>query len=196
MLETMRAYAHEHLQHAGTLDEVRERHAHCIGDIIQRLALRSLGPDELAAYSKVVEFLPDALAALDWCIEHRMWQLGIRLAPAMYEGELREIHEMIGLLRDAIADSEGDQDLRDELARTDKRLRGHETVAASVERGLRSIRSVAELPSDRVAYPPYTDFQYGGFETEVADEIVTSLERYDAASDVVRYLAGWGPSVR
>ena len=46
MLETMRAYGREHLQHQGLSDTTRERHAHYMATTIAALTLRTLGPDE------------------------------------------------------------------------------------------------------------------------------------------------------
>ena len=44
MLETMRAYGREHLQHQGLSDTTRERHAHYMATTIASLTLRALAP--------------------------------------------------------------------------------------------------------------------------------------------------------
>jgi hypothetical protein len=82
LLETMRAYGHEKLATRGNASEVRDRHARHMAATASALSLRALGPDETAGHLRARELIPDALVALDWCIEHRDWHHAVRL-PSM-----------------------------------------------------------------------------------------------------------------
>jgi hypothetical protein len=81
MLETMRAYGREHLQHGGASDTIRERHARYTADTLCALSLRLFGPDEYWIRQRFVEHLADASAARDWFVEHRDWQQCLRFVP-------------------------------------------------------------------------------------------------------------------
>ncbi len=83
MLETMRAYGREHLQHQGASDTTRANHASHIATSISALALRTLGPDEQQVLQRLNEYLPDGLVALDWCIDHQEWERGLRCIPSL-----------------------------------------------------------------------------------------------------------------
>ena len=104
MLETMRAYGREHLQHQGLADTTRARHAHYMAATIGALSLRMFGPDEQEAIRRLDEYLPDALVALDWFIDHQEWENGLR-AHRRRRGPRRaeSRDEMIVRLHDAAA---------------------------------------------------------------------------------------------
>ena len=101
MLETMRAYGREHLQAQGISDDTRGRHAHHIGREGWSLQQRTFGPEELQAQDRLAEYLPDGLVALDWCIDHGAWELGLCVMWIGGESSGRELNEMASRLHDA-----------------------------------------------------------------------------------------------
>ena len=191
MLETMRAYGREHLQHQGLSDTTRERHAHYMATTIASLTLRTLGPDEAQASRRLAEYLPDALVAMDWFIDHQDWENGLRVTVGGQYVSERESGEMTARLHDAAKAGGATRDLLDELERTDTRLRVAETIDRSNEHGWRTIRARAPIPSDRFAFPPHMDFNEGVLNAADVDEFVASLDHWDSAPTVTRFYAQW-----
>lgn len=191
MLETMRAYGREHLQHAGLADVARGRHAHYMADAISALSLRTHGPDEDQVARRLNEYLPDSLVALDWCIDHHEWENGLRVTAAGHYLAERERSEMIARLHDAARAADAPVDLLDELARNDERMRLSEAVEQAVARGWRVLRSGAPVPGDRSSFPPQADFNDGGLQEEDVDEFLAHLDRWRTAPAVSRYYAEW-----
>jgi hypothetical protein len=192
MLETMRAYGREHLQHQGLSDTTRARHARYMADTISALSLRTLGPDEQEATRRLDEYLPDALVSLDWFIDHHEWEQGLRVTPAGPLFERRQQGEMVARLYDAAKIGGASRDLLDELERSDQRVQVTESIQDSAERGWRIIRAAAPIPTDRAAFSPHGDFFRGGLAAADVGEFLASLERWDSAAPLNRYLAEWG----
>jgi predicted ATPase len=191
MLETMRAYGREHLQHQGRSDAIRERHARYVSTTIAALTLRTLGPDEVQVARRIAEYLPDALAALDWFIDHQDWEGALRVTFGGQYVSQRELGEMGARLHDAARLGGAPGDLLDELDRNDSRGRLTESVEQAVERGWRTIRAKPPIPSDRLSVPPHLDFNDGGLLADDVDEFVASLEHWRSAPTVTRFFTEW-----
>ena len=189
MLETMRAYGREHLQHQGISDETRDRHARYMARTISALTLRMHGPDEVQVSRRLTEHLPDALVALDWCIDHQEWENGLRVTIGGEHVSERESGEMTARLHDAAKAGGANADLLDELERGDTRLRLRETVEQSSERGWRTIRARLPIPSDRFSMAPHFDFTDAGLAAVDVDEFLASLDHWIAAPTLTRYFA-------
>jgi hypothetical protein len=191
MLETMRAYGREHLQHQGLSDTVRERHADYMAATIAALTLCTLGPDETQVGRRVAEYLPDALVALDWFIDHGHWESGLRLTIGGQYVSQRDVGEMAARLHAAAKVAGASTDLVDELDRNDGRGRIAESFQQSAERGWRTIRARVSIPSDRLVMVPYIDFIDGGLDGADVEEFVASLDRWIAAPPASRFWAEW-----
>ena len=191
MLETMRAYGREHLQHQGLSDTTRERHANYTATTIAALTLRTLGPDETQVGRRVEEYLPDALVALDWFIDRQDWESGLRVTIGGHYVSQRESGEMAARLHDAAKLGGATGNILDELDRNDARGRVTETTRQSCERGWRTIRARTPIPSDRFAFPPHIDFNDRGLGIADVDEFVSSLDHWLSAPTVTRFYAEW-----
>jgi predicted ATPase/class 3 adenylate cyclase len=191
MLETMRAYGREHLQHQGASDSTRARHAGYMADTIAALSLRTLGPEEDQVARRLYEYLPDALVALDWFIDHREWERALCLTSAGHYLAEREASEMIARLTDAARAVGVSPELQDELDRSDPRLRTTESRQAANARARRTLRAQLPIPAYRVSFPPHGDFNDGGLAIGEVDEFITSLDRWISAPAVNRYYAEW-----
>ena len=88
---------------------------------IAALGLRIFGPDEEQVIRRLNEYLPDALVALDWCIDHQEWENGLRVTDAGEELAERESEEMVVRLHDAARAGGARADLLDEMAAHDER---------------------------------------------------------------------------
>ena len=95
MLETMRVYGREHLRDAGQSDEVRQRHAHHIADVLDQLTLTLLGPDEAAILRRIEGYLADSVLTLDWFLEHDQIEHALRLPPGLMVTRGRESITMV-----------------------------------------------------------------------------------------------------
>lgn len=191
MLETMRAYGREHLQHQGASDSTRARHARYMADTISALSLRTLGPDEEQVTRRLYEYLPDALVALDWFIDHHEWERALCVTSAGHYLAEREASEMIARLTDAARAVGVSPELQDELDRSDPRLRTTESLQHANARAWRTLRAQVPIPADRISFAPQGDFNDGGLAAADVDEFITSLDRWFSASPVNRYYAEW-----
>lgn len=192
MLETMRAYGREHLQHQGRSEAIRDRHARYMATTIAAVTLRMIGPDEAVAARRRSEYTPDALVALEWFIDHLDWENALRVTVEGQYGSERETVEMIARLHDAAKAAGAPPVIIDELERSDLRVRHNESSAASSARGWRTIRSERPVPADRFAIPPQADFNDGGLPGEAeADEFVASLTHWTTAPALTRFDANW-----
>jgi predicted ATPase len=191
MLETMRAYGREHLHRQGISDIVRERHVRYMATTLSALNLRTIGPDEFAAQRRIAEYLPDAVVAMDWFIEHHEWENGLRVSLGGEYVSDRESNEMMARLHDAARANGLTGPLLDELERNDPRVRLYETEEQTAARGWRTIRARVEIPTDRFQFPPHLDFNDGGLRPDDVDEFVASLSRWDTAPTLTRYFSGW-----
>ncbi len=191
MLETMRAYGREHLQHQQRSDTTRERHAHYMAHTIAAITLRTLGPDETQVERRLAEYLPDALVALDWFIDHQDWENGMRVTIGGQHVSERESGEMTARLHDAAKIGGAAADLLDELERGDLRVRHSESFHQANERGWRTIRARVPIPSDRFTFPPHVDLNDGGLVAADVDEFVASLDHWITAPVLTRFYAEW-----
>lgn len=191
MLETMRAYGREHLQHQGCSDIIRERHAQYMAATIAAVTLQTIGPDESDALRRRSEYTPDALVALDWFIDHDDWENALRVTVEGQYGSERKSVEMIARLHDAAKAAGAPSVILDELERSDLRVRHSEPSANSWARGWRTIRSRRPAPADRFAIPPHADFNDAGVATEDVEEFVASLAYWATAPNLTRFDANW-----
>ena len=191
MLETMRAYGREHLQHQRLSDTVRERHAAYMARTIAALTLCTLGPDETQVSRRLTEYLPDALVALDWFIDHQDWESGLRVTIGGQHVSERESGELATRLHDAARVGGAAPELLDELDRNDIRGRATESVSESNERGWRTIRGRRPVPSDRFSFPPHNDFNNGGLAAADVEEFVASVDHWISAPALTRFYAEW-----
>jgi predicted ATPase len=191
MLETMRAYGREHLQHQGLSDTTRERHARYMATTIAALTLRTLGPDEAQVSRRLAEYLPDALVSMDWFIDHQDWENGLRVTVGGQYVSERASGEMAARLHDAAKLGGATGHVLDELDQNDVRGKVHEPLHQSNERGWRTIRAKVPIPSDRFAFPPHIDFNNGGLTAADVDEFVASLDHWDSAPTLTRFYAQW-----
>jgi predicted ATPase len=191
MLETMRAYGREHLQHQGLSDVTRERHAHYMARTIAALTLRAIGPDEEQVLHRLSEYLPDSLVALDWCIDHQDWENGLRVAQVANDLIERDTQAMIARLHDAARANGAPTDLLDELAITDKRIYLSEGIEESAERGWREIRAERPIPSDRFVRAPFIQFADGGLADADVDEFLIRVDRWLDAPPMTRAVMDW-----
>ena len=191
MLETMRAYGREHLQHSGTADPIRERHARYMSGMLGKLGLRTFGPDERKMRQRLFEYLPDARVALEWFIDHSDWQNALHVSVAGYGLADRESTEMVGRLRSAViasADEVAFMDLLEHLDIGQTALEAEDVVDA---RGWRMIRLALPVPHDRFSVPPQLVLAAAHISRAEAEELLASLERFESAPPTVQYLAEW-----
>lgn len=191
MLETMRAYGREHLQHQEIADRTRSSHAHYMAATIGLLTLRTLGPDELQVSQRLSDYLPDSLVALDWSIDNGEWENAMRVIPNFGTLTERAQNEMfIRLHREARAGG-APTHLLDEMESRDLEFRAAQNDVSLAERGWRRIRAGLPIPSDRAHLPAHFDFNDGGLSASDVDEFIGSLERWRVAAPVNRFFAEW-----
>jgi predicted ATPase len=188
MLETMRAYGREHLQHHDTAEATRARHARYTAATIGALGLRLFGPDEEHAERRLNEYLADSLVALDWCIEHEEWENALNVIP-LSDGIAREADAMITRLHDAARSGGAPEHLIDELACSDLIHRQDESVEQMVERGWRIIRAGRPISAERCVMAPQAMFGDGGLGAGDVDEFIDSLAAWTTAPPAARFLA-------
>jgi predicted ATPase len=188
MLETMREYGREHLEQQGASDATRERHARYIASTIGALSLHTIGPDERVVWQRLNDYLLDAIVALDWCIEHQEWENGLRIASVGTQLSERESGEMSARLYDAANAAGVVGDLLDEMERRDPRAEAS-SDDLQAERGWRTIRGEAPIPTDRFAFPPHGDFGVGVLDAADVDEFLASLDRWSSTPPINRYAA-------
>ena len=99
LLETMRAYGRDHLIAADELDDVREGHARHVATVMREFADTMLGPDEEARVARVIEMIPDVLAAVDWLSEAREWWLALSTCEPCLLASDRVAWELVGRVR-------------------------------------------------------------------------------------------------
>ena len=192
MLETMRAYGREHLQHREQSDTVRERHALYFASTIAALTLRKYGPDETQVGRRYAEYLPDAGVAMDWFIDRQDWENGRRLLMGG-EGHIAssEVDDLAKRLHDAAKLGGASHHLLDEVANSDPRVTLTEPIQQQNERGWRAIRAGLPIPADRFTSSPYDSFSEGGLTATDVAEFVASIDRWLAAPPATRFEAEW-----
>ncbi|MEY2400682.1 MAG: hypothetical protein QOJ08_793 [Ilumatobacteraceae bacterium] len=191
MLETMRAYGREHLQHAGAGDSIRERHARYMSDLIGRLGLRTFGPDERAVRQRLFEYLPDIQVALEWFIDHREWEQAMQVSLSSQGIADRASCEMYHRLHAAVLASGDEIDFLDLLQHVDLGQSATEPETVVDARGWRMLRAALPYPHDRFSLPPQLVLAAANVTRAEAEELVASLELLAGAPPVVRYLGEW-----
>jgi predicted ATPase/class 3 adenylate cyclase len=183
MLETMRAYGREHLQHAATSDATRERHARYTADTLCALSLRLFGPDEYWVRQRFEEHYPDASVALDWFVEHGDWEQCLRFVPGsrvVTEPESLDLAERLSAACRSFGADPGLIDEVDEL-----RENAYETSDDWDRRNLRRLHRPDRFPEDRFFWPPtLEDTSPGGLEASIA-----CLDRVASSHAIVRFVA-------
>jgi predicted ATPase len=186
LLETMRAYGREHLQHHGIADATRETHARYVARTVGALTLRRFGPDEDWVVRRLHEYLPDALVTLDWSIEHHEWDVGLHVIHAGRPSAEREANEMLARLHQAALAGGAPIEVLDELASWDAQSAATMTIGEADERGWRIIRAKMPIPPDRVVLAPFADVAVTGANV---GEFVSSLEHWRSAPSASRFWA-------
>jgi predicted ATPase len=106
LLETMRAYGREHLQHAGIHDDVRARHARWVDTALRR-SFRSWHETSSAdVESQVLALLADAAAAVDWHIDRHDWATASVLANRARPADARVANELLDRVWRAARDAD------------------------------------------------------------------------------------------
>jgi predicted ATPase len=191
MLETMRAYGREHLQHSGTADTIRERHARYMSERLSRLALRQIGPDERSVRQRLIEYLPDIQVALEWFIDHREWEQAMQVSLVGQGIADRASGEMYARLHAAVLASGETVDFMDLLAHVDIGQSMGEPEATVDARGWRMVRAARPIPRDRFSLPPQLPLAAASISYAEAEELVASLDQLVGAPPAVRYLGEW-----
>ena len=186
MLETMRAYGREHLQTQGTSDTTRGRHARYMGRQVWSLLQRTLGPEELEALARLDEYLPDGLVALDWCIDHCEWELGLRVMWAGTYSSSRETDEMQSRLHDAARAANAPTHVLDELSTLDYREVFIFSAPDRNRRDWETLRAQRPIPSDRFVLAPYDGITVVA---EDIEEFVASLDHWRSGPAFTRFWA-------
>ena len=191
MLETMRAYAREHLQHADCADITRECHAKYTSSAVGKLLLRSIGADEQAVRRRLLEHIPDALAALDWFIDRHDWEQAMEVAFVGHNVASRENDELFARLHQAVLASGDDVEFIDVLEQLDARLAPSEPEALANARAWRMVRAERPIPLDRFSFAPQIALSASVVTRSEAQELIAGLGRFDEAPTMVRYNAMW-----
>jgi predicted ATPase/DNA-binding XRE family transcriptional regulator len=85
MLEPVRQYGLELLQHADEIEKTRRRHAEYYVDLAERAAPELKGPAQVAWSDRLEDEHDNLRAALSWTFERGEYGLGLRLAGALGE---------------------------------------------------------------------------------------------------------------
>ncbi|MBV9895934.1 MAG: tetratricopeptide repeat protein [Chloroflexi bacterium] len=84
MLETVRAYAFERLQHAGEAEAVQTRHARVLIELVEGAAPELLGPRQATWLGRLEREHDNLTAALRFCVAARETELALRLARGLW----------------------------------------------------------------------------------------------------------------
>lgn len=182
MLETMRVYGREHLRDAGGSDLTRERHARHIAERIDELTATLLGPDEERGFRRLAEFLPDALLALDWFLEHDEIDQAMRLPNGFQILNPREGFAMIERVQDRADGIDIAAPVRAEMDLATFSLDARSVYAGSE---MAPLVDQIEPRSDRdvVGFTPDTR----AVDTDLADAIMRLEERFRVGRPLSRY---------
>jgi predicted ATPase/class 3 adenylate cyclase/DNA-binding winged helix-turn-helix (wHTH) protein len=184
MLETMRAYGREHLQHGGTADEVRERHARHVADTLRPLGLRMIGPDERAVTAEMATWLADAVVAVDWAAEHEKWDVALDCKLAGYASGMRQMDELDARISTAALTASGDIPL--EISLIPRDLQSRRAIGSEALEAILDGRWVA--PTDRFVIPPHI-YVEPSFGSDAAEQLVATLDGLTDAAAGTRALA-------
>lgn len=188
LLETLRAYGRDHLSDTGELDQVRGRHARFIAGAVVGLQTDLFGPDERRWLHRLREYVPDMLAALEWLITDRRWDLASDVVPCRWIGLEREVSAMARRLHRAMRQA-GETGLLVDLAR----LADDEWITGASQTELRArtwevLRSPAFVASGRVLQVDPTLFPE---DEEEAGELLAISERFESMAASGRLLMNW-----
>ena len=192
LLETMRAYGREHLQHHDVADDVRERHARWTVAHVTNLLPKWYGPDPETATARLRTLMPDAAVGIDWCLDHERWDSASILALCSRNIEPRISSELVDRVW-THAESIGATDSLPAylLATNVTQLmsqRGFNDRAKA--RALADIRSGKWLRESRVQLiPPHAALLNATLSPGEAREVIDALGQIPADETFVQYLA-------
>ena len=190
LLETMRAYGREHLQHDRTADDTRKRYAHHIARRINALSLATMGPTETEARQHIALLVPDCLVACTWFIDHHDLDGAVSVASFGVSDCEREQDELWLLIAGAVPDAVGDRpEFLDDL------LLGIDMEELSVSeqnrRAWEMIESGWRAPAHFFFYPPHI-FIEGDAESGMRPEdLLASLQLLKGAPVATRCHTEW-----
>ena len=193
MLETMRAYGREHLQHAGGSDEVRALHAHHVANTLRGLSLRSRGPEEELVRQEMAGWLTDAIVAVDSLVEHRQWDDAFQLTLAGQAAGLRQWTELEQLVLGPTFTPDGVTKL--ELELYGFALISPEFDQAESREVLDAILSNDWIPRPDSASAPHRALEGIHLDPDMWDQLVSSLDDLGDASVPTRFLAWFNVAV-
>jgi tetratricopeptide (TPR) repeat protein len=84
LLEPLRDYAHERLAASGEAAAVRDRHAACFRDLVERAEPGLRGGDQLAWLARLQLESANIDSALDWSIKSGSVEVGLRIGAAVW----------------------------------------------------------------------------------------------------------------
>jgi predicted ATPase len=84
LLEPLRDYAHERLAASGEAAVVRDRHAACFRDLVERAEPGLRGGDQIAWLARLQMESANIDAALDWSIQTGSVEVGLRIGAAVW----------------------------------------------------------------------------------------------------------------
>lgn len=83
LLETIRVYGWEQLQASGEAEPVARRHAHYYLSLAEAVEPLWFGPDQIVGLDRLDRDLGNLRAVLDWALENRETEVGLRLGWAL-----------------------------------------------------------------------------------------------------------------
>jgi len=187
LLETMRAYGREHLQHDGTADDVRERHARHIASTITALSLATIGPNEAVARQRIAQLLPDCLVACTWFVDHHDWDAAFDVASFGMTDCEREQKELWILIADAVAAIGDEPEFLGEL--TLSLEMEHLSVSEVNRRAWEMIDAGWHAPGHRFSDAPQTRVEGHAAGGRRSEELLASLQLLHDAPVATRCVA-------
>ena len=176
LLETMRAYGREHLQAAGTSDDVRHRHARWVAAESIGLPEAWHGPDPTTVEARMNSLLPDVATALDWRIDRRDWHA----TPALCFSASLEARINLALL-DRVwvaADAAGELDQLPAivLGNAHQALSEKADFDEVTRRALANIRTGSwRVSTGAASFPPHIQLINSTLTPDEAHEVIDSL---------------------
>ncbi|MDX2379101.1 MAG: adenylate/guanylate cyclase domain-containing protein [Acidimicrobiia bacterium] len=169
-LETMRAYARDHLEQSGTLQQYRDRHAACFGELARRAESDMTGPHERDAERSLDRRWPDFRAALEWAIETATEDVISRIGELANAVSWRGNHTAIGWF----------YALRHETTRwsiaQDTAVGGAFMTAIDLDEVMRLADDAIE--TWEASRPPLYSLMHSGWAAWVRGDVDTAIERH------------------
>ncbi len=190
LLETMRAYGREHLEHDGFADDTRERHARHIASRINALSLATMGPTEIAARQHIALLVPDCLVACTWFIDHH--DLGGALSVASFglSDCEREQEELGKLIADAVRAGDDEPESLDELSFLID-TEGDLSVSDQNRRAWEMIDSGWRAPAHFFFYAPHIFIEGDAESGTRPEDLLASLQQLRGAPVATRCHTEW-----